>query len=168
MLHVITTFRRLPFGALMKVYEKTNLEQGREQWPWETPERQLALAQEAFCDYLQRCFFRIPGAAYCLWLVEDQPVSALRYEPYGHGVLITALETAPDSTGKGYATELLKQTLEHLREEGIRKVCVHIHRGNRASIRVHKRCGFTQITRGAKLLDGSYRSDFDTFGIDLE
>ena len=167
MLRVITAMSQLPFESLMKVYEKTNIEQGREQWPWEPPARQLALAQEAFYDYLREDFFKLPGAAYYLWLQEDQPVSALRYEPYKDGVLITALETAPASRGKGYATELLSKTLEVLREAGIRKAYVHIHRGNTASLRVHERCGFLQISQGARLLDGSYRSDYHTFAVDL-
>ncbi len=167
MLRVITSFHRLPFGELMEVYEKSNLEQGSDQWPWETRERQLALAQQAFYDYLQGCFFKVRGAAYCLWLVENQPVSALRYEPYRDGVLITALETAPKANGKGYATALLRETLKHLGSQGNTKAYVHIHRGNPASIRVHERCGFLQISQGARLLDGSYRSDHHTFAVDL-
>ena len=163
MLRVITSFGLLPFEAMMKVYEKTNREQGNLEWPWESADRQLALAEEAMYDYLQDCFFKTPGAAYCLWLEQDRPVSALRWEPYRDGVLLTALETAPAETGKGYATKLLTQALEVLRAKDIRKVYVHSHRGNTPSKIVHQRCGFLKASQGARLLDGSYRPDFDTY-----
>ena len=160
MLQVITSFGQLPYGALMKIYEKSNREQGEREWPWETPDRQLALAEEAFCTYLSTCFFKTPGAACHLWLEGEKPVSALRREPYRDGVLLTALETAPSETGKGYATKLLTHTLELLKAE---KVYVHIHRSNAASQAVHRRCGFVRTSQGARLLDGSYHADFDTY-----
>ena len=78
-------------------------------------------------------------------------------------MLITALETAPGCTGRGYATELLSHSLQYLRGQGASKAYVHIRRSNAASLRVHRRCGFQKTARGARLLDGSYHSDYDTF-----
>ena len=163
MLRVITSCGCMPFEALMKIYEKSNRERGSLEWPWESEDRQLALAEEAMYDYLKNCFFKTPGTAYALWMEKDRPVSALRWEPYRDGVLLTALETVPSETGKGYATGLLTHTLERLKAEGIQRAYVHIHRGNTASKIVHQRCGFVPTSRGARLLDGSYRSDFDTY-----
>lgn len=163
MLRVISTLGELPFAQLMRVYEKTNRDRGSLQWRQEPRDRQIALAEEDFYTYLRTCFFRTPGAVYYLWLEEGRAVSALRREPYRDGVLLAALETAPMDTGRGYATRLLAQTLDILRDEGVPKVYVHIHRRNAASQKVHLHCGFVKTARGAMLLDGSYNAAYDTY-----
>ena len=166
MLCVIRTMGSLPFTGLMQVYERSNREQGAREWPWEPENRQLALAEEAFYTYLSTCFFQTPEAACYLWLEQDQPVSALRCEPYRDGMILTALETDPKEEGKGYATRLLSHTLKALQEKGIQRVYVHIHRSNIASQRVHQHCGFVKTSQGGRLLDGSYSPELDTYRFD--
>ena len=163
MLKVIRSMAELPFGRLMEIYVQSNRETGK-QWPNECPERQIALAEEAFYGYLRQCFFTRPGSLYFIWEEQGQAVCALRCESYADGMLLTALETEPTSRGKGYATQLLNGVLGYL-EKG--KVYVHIRQDNTASQTVHERCGFVKVKSGARMLDGSYSSDYDTYLIEL-
>ena len=159
MLKVIRTMAELPFGKLMEIYVQSNQERGKH-WPHESQERQLALAEQEMYGYLRQCFFTRPGSCYFIWEAEERAVSAVRCESYADGLLLTALETAPDERGRGYATELLGAVLSYLKPE---KVYVHIHRDNQASLSVHLRCGFTKTKSGARMLDGSYSREYDTY-----
>jgi GNAT superfamily N-acetyltransferase len=153
MLLVYRSMAELPFGKLMEIYAQSNC--GREQ------ERSVSAEQE-FYAYLRQCFFTLPGARYFLWEVHGRPVSAVRCEGYRDGVLLTALETAPDCRGKGYATDLLMAVVKQMTG----RVYVHIRNDNEPSQRVHLHCGFTKMKSGARLLDGSYSGDYDTYMID--
>lgn len=159
MLRVIRCMAELPFGNLMEIYAQSNRACGR-QWPDEPEERQIDLAEQEFYAYLRQCFFALPDSRYFLWEEQGRAVSALRSESYGNDILLTALETAPDCRGKGYATALLKAVLEHLEKKN---VYVHIRRDNLSSVAVHLRCGFVKVKTGARLLDGSYSADYDTY-----
>ena len=163
MLRVICSMAELPFGKLMEIYVQSNRERGQ-QWPQEGETRRIALAEQELYAYLRQCFFTRPGSRYFIWEEQGKPVCAVRCESYADGVLLNALETAPEQRGKGYATALLKAVLQHL-ETG--KVYVHIHRGNRISQAVHLQCGFVKTKSGARLLDGSYSGAYDTYLADL-
>lgn len=163
MLRVIRSMAELPFGNLMEIYVQSNKERAQ-QWIDEPEERRLALAEQEFYAYLRQCFFTLPGSRYFLWYVHSRAVSAVRCESYGDGVLLTALETAPDCRDMGYAKSLLSAVLCYL-ENG--KVYVHIRRDNSASLSVHLSCGFVKVKSGARLLDGSYSSDHDTYQLKL-
>ena len=163
MMRVIRSMAELPFGNLMEIYAQSNFEHGR-QWANEPEERRIALAEQEFYIYLRQCFFALPDSRYYLWEEQGRAVSAVRSESYGNDVLLTALETAPDCRGKGYATALLKAVLRYL-ENG--NVYVHIRRNNLASVAVHTRCGFVKVKTGARLLDGSYAADYDTYLLKL-
>lgn len=162
-LKVIRSMAELPFGALMEIYTQSNRKRGQ-QWPQETAERRLALAEQEVYGYLRQCFFTRPGSRYFIWEEQGRAVCALRCETYGDGVLLTALETAPDCRGRGYAKALLSAVLEHL---GKGKVYVHIRLDNQASVAVHRRCGFQKLKSRARLLDGSYSTAYDTYGVNL-
>ena len=159
MLKVICTMAELPFGKLMEICRQSNRENG-EQWAYESPERQMALAEQAVYAYLRQCFFTRPGSKYFIWEQQNKAVCALRCESYADGWLLTALETDPDYRRKGYATQLLEAVLLHL---GTGKVYAHIHQDNHASKSVHLRCGFIKVKSGARMLDGSYSSLHDTY-----
>lgn len=155
MLVVIRSMRDLLFGQIMAVYEQSHLEQGRQQWPDEAEGRQLALAEQAFFDYLRQCFFTLPGATICVWQVDGRYVSALRLEPWKDGLLLTGLETAPEQQGKGYACDLIRGVQGYLAQQGTVRLYSHINKHNKASIAVHKKCGFKKILDHANFLDGS-------------
>jgi RimJ/RimL family protein N-acetyltransferase len=163
MLKVFHSMAELPFGKLMDIYAQSNRERG-EQWLQESPDRQIALAEQEFYAYLRQCFYARPGSQYFIWEDEGKTVCAVRCESYADGVLLTALETAPGYRGKGYATKLLNAVLTHL-EHG--KVYVHIHHNNQPSLAVHRRCGFVRVKSGARMLDGSYSREHETYMTEL-
>lgn len=163
MLAVFRSMRDLRFGELMKVYEQSNLEQGRLKFPQESEGRQLALAEQECYGYLRQCFFTLPEAAVCVWQVEGRYVCALRLEPWKDGMLLTGLETAPEERGKGYACALICAAQEYLSRQGKGKLYSHISKGNAASIHVHEKCGFRKIRDHAVFLDGSVGRKSSTF-----
>ena len=160
MLRIVKNMRDLSFGALMEVYRESNTENGMEFWPEEAPWRQLQLAEERFYEYLRFDFFSAPGSFYALWEVAGKPVSALRLEPYRDGLLLEALETAPEHRGKGYAQQLIESILDTLQSG---KVYSHVGKKNDASLRVHEKCGFRRISEQAVYIDGSANSRCCTF-----
>lgn len=152
MLIIAEHLRDLSFGMLMEVYREGNRENGVDFWPNESPERQLALAEQDFYDYLSRTFFCVPGAYYALWSVDGRYVSALRMEPYRDGFLISGLETAPEQRRRGYAKALLRAVLDS-RNHG--RVYSHVSKRNLPSLRTHASCGFQKILDHAVYADGS-------------
>lgn len=155
MLVIANRLSDLSFNSLMRIYVEGNLENGQESWPGEPEARQIALAEQDFYDYLQQTFFRTPGAAYFIWHVDGQYVSALRLEPYEDGLLLEALETVPDQRRKGYAKALIGAVLDWLREHGCVRVYSHVNKRNTASLATHKSCGFRKILDHAVYTDGS-------------
>jgi len=159
MLRVIHSMAELPFGKLMEIYAQSNLERGR-LWSNESPDRQIDMAEREVYAYLRQCFFTRPGSCYFIWEEQERALCAVRCESYADGVLLTSLETAPNYRGRGYATQLLGAVLMYL-EAG--KVYVHIHINNQASLSVHLKCGFQKVKSGARMLDGSYSREYDTY-----
>ena len=152
MLIVAKKLRELSFGKLMEVYREGNLENAQDLWPEESEGRQLALAEQEFYQYLQQVFFRTEGAMYLIWEDSGRYVSALRLEPYRDGLLLEALETAPEQRRKGYASKLLSAALEFA--SGY-KIYSHVHKRNVPSLAVHESAGFTRILEYAVYADGS-------------
>ena len=150
MLHIIKNFRQLDFRKLMDIYAQSNLENARERYP-ELPDGLAVLqAEQDFYDYLRDVFFKTQGAYYALWEDQGRYVSALRLEPYKDGVLLEALETAPDSRGRGYAQSLVKAVLPLEN-----KIYSHVGKKNNPSLAVHEKCGFQRISQRAVYIDGS-------------
>lgn len=164
MLKVIRSMAELPFGRFMQVYAESNRERGS-RWQNESPERQVEMAEQEVYAYLRQCFFTRPGSRYFIWEEQGSALCALRCESYADGVLLTALETAPDYRGRGYATQLLSTVLSYLE---VGKVYVHIHKDNQASLAVHLKCGFKKLKSGARMLDGSYSGEHDTYLMEIQ
>ena len=142
---------------LMKVYAETNCKTAREEWP-DLPEGfALEKTERDFHDYLQGVFFRTDGAVYALWEVDGKYVSALRLEPYKDGLLIEALETAPDQRRKGYGRALVQAVMHSVE---YKKLYSHVEKRNSASLKLHESCGFVRELDLAVYIDGSvnYRS----------
>jgi RimJ/RimL family protein N-acetyltransferase len=144
--------KELPFGALMVVYEQSNQENGEEFWPDLSAGERLLRAEQEFYQYLQQVFFQTEGAVYYLWEVKGRPVCALRLEPYRDGMLLEALETAPEQRRKGYAAALIRAMLAQL---GAGKIYAHVGKRNEASLKTHISCGFRRISEQAVYADGS-------------
>lgn len=152
MLQVAHSLRQLSFGALMDVYAEGNRENGEEFWPELSSGEQILRAEQEFYQYLQQVFFQTQGAAYYTWQIHGKMVSALRLEPYRDGLLLEALETAPDQRGKGYAKALITAVLALT---GPQKIYSHVGKRNIPSLKTHLSCGFHRVSEQAIYADGS-------------
>lgn len=154
MLTVITSFRKLKTTQLLQVYQESIILAGKQQYPHLSDNFQILEAEQDFYSFL-RDFFGQKDAFLAVWDVEKKYVSALRIAPYRDGVLLTGLETAPDSRKMGYAVNLMCETMGYLSGLGVHKVYSHIRKDNVASIGVHQKAGFHRINESAIFLDGS-------------
>ena len=160
MLYLAHSLSQLHFGSLMTVYGESNRENGREFWPEEPEMRQIQLAEEDFYRYLSQVFFQTRGAVYAVWEENGRYVSALRLEPYRDGLLLEALETAPEQRRKGYAAALIRAVQGYL--EGKTKLYSHVDKRNLPSLKVHETCGFRRVADFAVYVDGSVNQKMDT------
>lgn len=155
MLEIIKTMSMLNPEQLMAVYLEGNRKNGASKFRDDNPAEQLKKAENSFLSYLRDEFFCQQDVVYCVWVVDGVYRSALRLEPYGDGLLLEALETAPDNRRKGYACGLLKAVLEYLCSTAYKCVYSHVDKRNTASLGVHFKCGFQQISDSATYIDGS-------------
>ena len=149
MLYMARSLGELNFSQLMEVYIEGT--QG------------LLQAEQDFYQYLREVFFATPDDVYAIWQENGRYVSALRLEPYKDGLLLAALETAPEHRRKGYAEALIRSILP---DSG--KVYSHVHKRNRPSLRLHEKCGFRRISETAAYLDGSVNDRCCTLCYDRE
>lgn len=164
MMRIAKKLHNLSFGQLMGVYAEGNAENARENYPHLPLERGILEAEQDFYRYLQSVFFPTDGAFYALWEEDGQYVSALRLEPYRDGLLVEAVETAPEHRRKGYARKLLKSTLNYLKEG---RVYAHISKKDTASLALHTGCGFDRVSEQAVYIDGSVDNRCATYRIEL-
>lgn len=155
MLKIIQSIQQLSFSQLMEVYEESNMLNGRERHPLASPHSQLHEAEQDFYHYLASVFFRQKNSYYAVLIENETYVSALRLEPYLDGVLLCALETAPNSRRHGYAYKLISSVIAYLAEQGSGMLYSHISKRNVASLNVHLKCGFQIIQDHAVYSDGS-------------
>ena len=151
MLKLATKMDQLKFSCLMEVYVEGNLENGAHFHPEASEQLQLMQAEQSFYAYLTQSFFRTPGAVYAIWEEQGKYISALRLEPYEDGMLLAALETTPEYRQRGYATKLMQAVQSWCPE----KIYSHVSKQNRASLKVHEKCGFCQVLDYARYIDGS-------------
>ena len=156
MLILAHSIRELRFGELMEVYTDSNREKATD-WPDLPPMFALQLAEQDHREYLQDVFFRTDGAVLAVWEENGTYVSALRLEPYKDGLLLNALETAPNHRKKGHAVRLIRAVQENM---GTVKIYSHVNKRNVPSLKTHEACGFRVISDCAVFLSGSvdYRS----------
>ena len=159
MLIIAKSLKDLRFAELMQVYEQSNLEAASERKNLPAMFA-LQLAEQDFRQYLQEVFFKTPGAICCVWEESGHYVSALRMEPYRDGLLLEALETAPNFRNKGYAATLIQEVQSHLSKQGSLKIYSHVNKRNIASLKTHEKCGFSVASDCAVYINGSadYRS----------
>ena len=129
MLILVKKMSGLSFSRLMEIYAEGNEENGRELWPNLTDNERILRAEQAFYEYLNEDFFKTEGAVYAIWQENGSYISALRLEPYQDGMLLEALETAPEHRHKGYAAKLIRAVLEWV---GNQKVYSHVSKRNAA------------------------------------
>ena len=106
-------------------------------------------------------------AFYAVWVEESVYKSAARFCPYKDGYLLHSLETAPNNRRKGYACLIVTQALEHLKASGCKMVYSHVEKRNKASLALHRKCGFEIISDSATYLDGTVTQYSNTLRIFL-
>lgn len=151
MLVLAKKLHQLNFRQLMEVYAEGNEENGEDMWPELNREQRLLRAEQAFYQYLAEGFFPVPGAVYAIWEENGKYVSALRLEPYEDGLLLEALETAPQCRRRGYGEKLIRAVQDAFPQ----KIYSHVSKKNAPSLAIHKKCGFRQVLDYAKYIDGS-------------
>lgn len=151
MLFLAKKLHQLTFSKLMDVYAEGNRENRQELWPELDCNERILRAEQAFYQYLQEDFFKAKDAVYAVWTEGDRYISALRLEAYQDGLLLEALETAPEYRKKGYASRLVDAV--KLQFPG--KIYSHVSKGNIASLRTHEKCGFKRILDYAVYVDGT-------------
>lgn len=155
MLSVVTRYADLDFSAIMRIYRETLQLSARQDYPDSGEATGILLAEQQLREYLRDCFFQDEYSFYALWSVGGTPVSALRMEAYRDGLLVEALETAPEARCKGYATQLLQAATAYGIERFGFPIYAHVYKSNLASLRIHRKCGFRQISDCAVFIDGS-------------
>ena len=162
MLRIIRSMSALDIAQIMTVYKESNRSNGRENYPHLSENLQLLQAEQDFYAYLGE-FLSDEGSFYAVWAPEGCYTAALRLERYCDGLLLTALETAPEARRRGNASALVQAVLVYLAEHGRTKVYSHVSKGNPASIAVHTSCGFEKIHEYAVYIDGSVFHNCCTF-----
>ena len=152
MLCITRKLTDLSFFSLMEVYEESNRENAAAFWPNASAEDARQMAEQEFYQYLREIFFPTPNAVYALWIEGEKYRSALRLESYRDGLLLSALETAPDQRCKGYAEALVCGVLAQFPDT---KIYSHVHKANVPSLKLHEKCGFQRIMEHSVYLDGS-------------
>lgn len=165
MLEIVKSLDKLPFGELMSVYEDGNRENGAQRYPKLSANLQLLEAEQDFYAYLQH-FFRQEDSFYALWRVAGKLVSALRIEPYQDGWLLAALETMPSERNRGYAKELVQESLVYMQRSGKLPLYSHINKGNLSSQKVHFSCGFEEKFSYSIYADGTVNDLCSTYCYD--
>ena len=151
MLFIAKQLHEISFGALMEVYREGNLQNGALMYPDLPESQQIFNAEQAFYQFLAEGFFPVKGAVYAMWVVDGKYVSALRLEPYEDGLLLEALETAPEHRRKGYGEKLMRAVQDAFPQ----KIYSHVSKRNKASLAIHKKCDFRHIQDHARYIDGS-------------
>lgn len=151
MLVLAKKLHQLDFQRLMEVYEEGNRENGAMLHPDLSVDQQMIRAEQSFYAYLTEVFFPVPGAVYAIWQEQGAYISALRLEPYEDGLLLEALETAPQYRRRGYGEKLIRAVQEKFPQ----KIYSHVSKKNVPSLSIHKKCGFCQMLDYAKYIDGS-------------
>ena len=162
MLRIITTIKELNFRKLCRVYADELLCVGKRQYPTLNENMQILEAEQDFYQDTRE-FFRVKGAFYAVLEAEECYYTVLRAEPYADGFLLAGLQTEYTVRKRGYASDLIAQTLSYLFGQGICKVYSHIRKDNLPSIRCHMKNGFAPIADNARYLDGSVDNHCSTY-----
>lgn len=163
MLVIVRKYRDLNLGQLFDVYEESCIACGARDYPALSEAEQFLRARDDLYQYLRESFFFNDDCFCAFWELNGHYVSALRVEPYRDGVILSALETAPELRGRGYAKTLVQNLLDYHKDYEGFKVYSHIDRNSYASIAVHLSCGFQKVSDRAVYLDGSVSDRADTY-----
>jgi GNAT superfamily N-acetyltransferase len=152
---------------LMKVYQESNIANGKRFFPDLGYEKQLFRAEDNFISYIRDDFFKTCGAFYVVRLQEGKYCAALRMEPYKNGLLLEALETRPDMRRQGHAYCLMKEALLYVAQLKCNVIYSHVNKRNIPSLRLHAKAGFRRISEAAVYIDGTVTQNSCTLCFDF-
>ena len=155
MLKIFHSLYQMDVSQLLAVYIEENQRNGSSCFRNLSPNEQLIRAEDSFLSYLREVFFRQKDATYVVWVVDGCYKAAFRLEEYCDGLLLTSLETAPDSRRKGYAHSLMLGVVEYLKNSNHCYLYSHVSKRNKASLALHIKCGFEFFSDTASFLDGT-------------
>lgn len=154
MVKIILSLNELNFYQLTKVYEESLQRDGEAFYSHLSKEQRRIHAEQDFYFFM-KSFLWDRNSVCAVWMVDECYISALRLEPYRDGVLLTGLETIPESRGKGFAKKLMIAASDYLRTQGITHVYSHVGKNNAISLSAHKAVGFELLLDFAAYIDGS-------------
>lgn len=165
MLKIIRSMHQIEFFQLTQVYEKSLWEDARS-YPDNSSEFEVVRkAEDRFYDYLMGWLYESKENMLFVWEHDGRYVSAVRLEPYKDGYLISGLETKPSEYNKGFAKQLLREVVSHVRQQGNARIYSHVEKKNAASLAVHRCVGFTVIDDVAVYIDGTVTTNSFTLSI---
>lgn len=147
MLHRIERYTELDRNKLMNLYAEGNLENAGYFYPEMDREAGTKKVENEFLAFLRDEFMPKPENTY--WVLEEKGVwiSALRLtELSGRLFYLEALETHTDYRRMGYATKLLKEVTNTLKQEGPFRICDCVSKRNTESIKTHEKAGFRIVS----------------------
>ena len=154
MLLTVESMQQLDGPGLMKIYREGNEENAAVLYPEMDRAQAVYRVEQDFLTMLGERFFGHDGNRYLIWSEDSAWVSALRLYFVRPGLYyIEALETDPSHRRQGYASRLLKETVNLLKEQGSFRLCDCVSRRNEASLAVHLACGFTAVDPGFDYLE---------------
>ncbi len=65
---------------------------------------------------------------------------------------ITSVSVINKIQGKGIATQLLSQSVEHAKKIRMQRICLEVDSGNRAAIALYEKCGFVVGSTGNPMI----------------
>lgn len=163
MVYFVHMLRDLRLSELSSVYSESLMLSASNGYPYLDSHEGYLNAQQDFYQYLREVFFCTDGAYYAIYEHDGAYVSALRVEPYRDGVLIAAVETAPEQRKRGFARKLIEEVLTYVRSRDISRIYAHVLKNNVPSLALHKTCGFSRIAENAAYIDGAVSDRACTF-----
>ena len=130
----------------LDIFLESSLKNAPRWYPELSPEDALKKYESGFMDYIRNAFFA-EGGILAVLTDAGHYRSSLRLHPQGEAEYMPeALETRPDSRGKGYGKELMIQTIKALEEKfGAITLNSFTWKTNYASLATHRAAGFARI-----------------------
>ena len=145
MLLVLQSPGELDVPKLLAIYRESALENCQGMFPAETFAASLEQYEAGYAAFMREEFFAKPGRFWMAETADGLWASALRLLPLEepNTWMIEALETHPDHRHKGYAAQLLTDTVRFLEETfGEIVLLSGVGKRNTASLQTHLHSGF--------------------------
>lgn len=135
----------LDIPKILAIYRESSMKNCQRMHPAETAADSLEQYEAGYVAYMREEFFAQPGRLWMVETVDGLWASTLRLIPLEepNTWMIGSLETHPDHRRKGYAAQLLTDTIQYLEETcGEVALLSGVGKRNIASLQTHLRCGF--------------------------